>query len=59
MGYLVPNGFGCALGTMQLILYFIYHKNKDEQKKPEAANGSVEMGQEKKALANGSKSEEV
>ncbi|XP_031278984.1 bidirectional sugar transporter SWEET1-like [Pistacia vera] len=55
----VPNGFGCALGTMQLILYFIYHKNKDEQKKPEAANGSVEMGQEKKALANGSKAEEV
>ncbi|KAL9449666.1 hypothetical protein AB3S75_011565 [Citrus x aurantiifolia] len=42
----VPNGFGCGLGTMQLILYFIYHK-KGEPEKPSAANGSVEMGQEK------------
>ncbi|KAH9757358.1 Bidirectional sugar transporter SWEET1 [Citrus sinensis] len=42
----VPNGFGCGLGTMQLILYFIYHK-KGEPEKPSAANGSVEIGQEK------------
>ncbi|KAF2306824.1 hypothetical protein GH714_021733 [Hevea brasiliensis] len=24
----VPNGFGCGLGAIQLILYFIYRKNK-------------------------------
>ncbi|EOY16590.1 PREDICTED: bidirectional sugar transporter SWEET1 [Theobroma cacao] len=44
----VPNGFGCTLGTMQLILYSIYHKNKGskETKKP-TANGTVEMGPEK------------
>ncbi|XP_044510469.1 bidirectional sugar transporter SWEET1 [Mangifera indica] len=54
----VPNGFGCGLGAMQLILYFIYHK-KDEQTKPEAANGGVEMGQEKQAVTNGAKVEVV
>ncbi|XVF39140.1 hypothetical protein PTKIN_Ptkin01aG0011900 [Pterospermum kingtungense] len=42
----IPNGFGCGLGTMQLILYFIYRNNKgskEEAKKP-AANGTAEIG---------------
>ena len=41
----IPNGFGCGLGTMQLILYFIYCNNKGpgETTKP-TANGTVEMG---------------
>ncbi|KAK7320901.1 hypothetical protein VNO77_30828 [Canavalia gladiata] len=30
----VPNGVGSALGTMQLILYFIYRDKKRDQKKP-------------------------
>ncbi|XP_044474906.1 bidirectional sugar transporter SWEET1-like isoform X1 [Mangifera indica] len=55
----VPNGFGCGLGAVQLILYFIYHKKEDEQKKPEAANVCVEMSQETKAAVNGAKVEEV
>lgn len=41
----IPNGFGCGLGTMQLILYFIYRKNKGEPKKKGMSNGTVEMGQ--------------
>ncbi|XP_052190736.1 bidirectional sugar transporter SWEET1 [Diospyros lotus] len=39
----VPNGFGSALGTAQLILYAIYRGNKGEAKKPEAEE-SLEMG---------------
>ncbi|KAI9200692.1 hypothetical protein LWI28_011724 [Acer negundo] len=36
----VPNGFGSGLGTVQLILYFIY-RNKGGLKKPDpASNGS-------------------
>ncbi|KAK0575417.1 hypothetical protein LWI29_000169 [Acer saccharum] len=43
----VPNGFGSGLGTVQLILYFIY-RNKGGPKKPDpTSNGSVEMGPEK------------
>ncbi|XVE55214.1 hypothetical protein DITRI_Ditri03aG0141600 [Diplodiscus trichospermus] len=44
----IPNGFGCGLGTMQLILYFIYRNNKGskETKKP-AANGTIEIGPQK------------
>ncbi|KAL0314404.1 UNVERIFIED_CONTAM: Bidirectional sugar transporter SWEET1 [Sesamum angustifolium] len=39
----IPNGFGCVLGAMQLILYAIYRNNKgDDTKKP--AEGSLEMG---------------
>ncbi|KAI8003830.1 Bidirectional sugar transporter SWEET1 [Camellia lanceoleosa] len=38
----VPNGFGSGLGTVQLILYAIYHNNKGETKKP-SVDGSVEM----------------
>ncbi|XP_074263699.1 bidirectional sugar transporter SWEET1-like [Silene latifolia] len=41
----VPNGFGCALGAMQLILYFIYYDKKAaDEKKTTAAEHSVEMG---------------
>ncbi|OAY58392.1 bidirectional sugar transporter SWEET1 [Manihot esculenta] len=61
----VPNGFGCGLGTLQLILYFIYRKNKGEDKDAAATKQSVEMGssekpqQEKKMMANGSADEQV
>lgn len=39
----VPNGFGCTLGAIQLILYAIYRDKKCETKKANA-NGSLEMG---------------
>lgn len=39
----IPNGFGCGLGTVQLILYAIYRNNKGENKKPTAAEESMEM----------------
>ncbi|KAL7117823.1 hypothetical protein ACP275_03G097200 [Erythranthe tilingii] len=38
----IPNGFGCGLGAVQLILYAIYRKNKGEIKKP-TGEESVEM----------------
>lgn len=58
----VPNGFGCGLGAMQLILYFIY-RNKGEAKKP-TFDHCMEMGpgkprQEKQLIANGSQDEQV
>lgn len=37
----VPNGFGCGLGTLQLILYAIYRNNKGGSG---TTDGSVEMG---------------
>nr|QEM23330.1 bidirectional sugar transporter SWEET1 [Paeonia suffruticosa] len=37
----VPNGFGCGLGTLQLILYAIYHNNEGGSG---TTDGSVEMG---------------
>lgn len=40
----VPNGVGSVLGTMQLILYFIYRKNKGETKKATTQEESMEMG---------------
>lgn len=45
----VPNGFGCFLGALQLILYAIYRKNKDQIKRSPASKGgavkeSAEMG---------------
>ncbi|KAF4395154.1 bidirectional sugar transporter SWEET1 [Cannabis sativa] len=42
----VPNGFGCGLGTAQLILYFIY-RDKGAKNKPNTKptpEESVEMG---------------
>ncbi|XP_050222395.1 bidirectional sugar transporter SWEET1 [Mercurialis annua] len=55
----VPNGFGCGLGTLQLILYFIYRKSK----KPTSQNmelGSAEKPhKEKQLVANGSVDEQV
>ncbi|XP_062157705.1 bidirectional sugar transporter SWEET1-like isoform X2 [Alnus glutinosa] len=53
----VSNGFGCGLGAMQLMLYFIYRVRDNKKPTPEE---SVEMGlpiphhQEKKSTANGS-----
>lgn len=46
----IPNGFGCALGTLQLILYFIYCGNKGEKSEDaEKDEKSMEMkGDEKK-----------
>ncbi|KAL0314403.1 UNVERIFIED_CONTAM: Bidirectional sugar transporter SWEET1 [Sesamum angustifolium] len=38
----IPNGFGCGLGAVQLILYAIYRDNKGQNKKA-AADGSLEM----------------
>ena len=46
----VPNGFGCALGALQLILYFFYRDNKgggDTKKQQPSAEDSVELGLEK------------
>ncbi|XP_021771668.1 bidirectional sugar transporter SWEET1-like [Chenopodium quinoa] len=42
----VPNGFGTALGAMQLILYFIYYdKNKiPEEKRKTTTEHAVELG---------------
>uniref|UniRef100_A0A5B7ATS0 Bidirectional sugar transporter SWEET n=2 Tax=Davidia involucrata TaxID=16924 RepID=A0A5B7ATS0_DAVIN len=42
----VPNGFGCGLGAVQLILYAIYRDNKGDTKKATAttSDGSMEMG---------------
>ncbi|KAL2467838.1 Bidirectional sugar transporter SWEET1 [Forsythia ovata] len=38
----IPNGFGCGLGAVQLILYAIYRNNKGETKKS-SAEESLEM----------------
>lgn len=38
----VPNGFGCGLGAMQLILYAIYCK-KGKSKNLAAADKPVDM----------------
>lgn len=59
----VPNGVGCGLGALQLILYFIYRNNKGEAKKPLPTH-SLEIGpgkvhQDKKVVANGSHDEQV
>ncbi|KAK6938325.1 SWEET sugar transporter [Dillenia turbinata] len=43
----VPNGFGCGLGALQLILYAIYHKNKGGPGKGSSGDESREMGLEK------------
>ncbi|CAK7346847.1 unnamed protein product [Dovyalis caffra] len=59
----VPNGVGCGLGALQLILYFIYRNNKGEAKKPISAH-ALEIGpgkvyQEKQLVSNGSHVEQV
>ncbi|XP_073315717.1 bidirectional sugar transporter SWEET1-like [Primulina huaijiensis] len=38
----IPNGFGCGLGTVQLILYAIYRNNKGQTQKG-ATSESLEM----------------
>ncbi|KAI3974628.1 hypothetical protein MKX01_029618 [Papaver californicum] len=44
----VPNGFGCGLGALQLILYAIYRKNKgDEKPITDTKDNSVDMEFEK------------
>ncbi|KAI3903677.1 hypothetical protein MKW98_032331 [Papaver atlanticum] len=46
----VPNGFGCGLGALQLILYAIYRKNKgdrSESKTTDTKDNSVGMAFEK------------
>ncbi|KAL1207994.1 Bidirectional sugar transporter SWEET1 [Cardamine amara subsp. amara] len=48
----IPNGFGCALGTLQLILYFIYCGNKGEKKSGDAEKNekSMEMKGDEKSM---------
>lgn len=41
----VPNGFGCALGAIQLILYTIYYKKKPNDQKQTTTTQDVELGQ--------------
>ena len=59
MVFQVPNGVGSALGTMQLILYFIYRDNKGvPRKQAPTEEESMEMGdakpqQGKQSNANG------
>ncbi|XP_010496504.1 PREDICTED: bidirectional sugar transporter SWEET1-like isoform X2 [Camelina sativa] len=49
----IPNGFGCALGTLQLILYFIYCGNKGEKSgDAEKDEKMVEMKDEEKKKQN-------
>lgn len=44
----VPNGVGSALGTMQLVLYFIYRDKKGApRKQPPTEEESVELGHTK------------
>lgn len=44
----VPNGFGCALGALQLILYFVYRDKKgNDTKKQLSAEDTAELGLEK------------
>ncbi|KHN21704.1 Bidirectional sugar transporter SWEET1 [Glycine soja] len=45
LSIMVPNGVGSALGTAQLILYFIYRDNKSDPKKiPRTEEEAMEMG---------------
>ncbi|KAK4794974.1 hypothetical protein SAY86_012968 [Trapa natans] len=55
----VPNGFGCGLGAVQLILYAIY-RNNNHQGEPKKACGiggenSLEMNEKEKQYQNGLK----
>ena len=59
----VNNGFGSFLGALQLILYFIYRKNKgkgkgkNEIKSPSVV--SVELGLPDKPNTNGAQNSHV
>ena len=55
----IPNGFGCALGTLQLILYVIYCGNKGE-KSAGKDDKSLEMKVEEKKqnVVNGKQQEQ-
>ncbi|XP_048499507.1 bidirectional sugar transporter SWEET1 isoform X2 [Beta vulgaris subsp. vulgaris] len=44
LSIMVPNGFGSALGAMQLILYFIYYDKNPEEKKKTTTDHGVELG---------------
>ncbi|GMI89530.1 hypothetical protein like AT1G21460 [Hibiscus trionum] len=59
----VPNGFGCGLGTMQLILYFIYRNNKGStspEMKKANGNGTIEInGAEKQGNGKVPQDEQV
>ncbi|XP_022922940.1 bidirectional sugar transporter SWEET1-like [Cucurbita moschata] len=47
----VPNGFGCGLGALQLILYMIYRGRQPRpEKKPTSDGSNVEMDQQKPQL---------
>lgn len=54
----VPNGLGCGLGTMQLILYFIYRDNKGVPTKQATTEeeameiGNAKTNQEKQSNAD-------
>lgn len=53
----VPNGFGCGLGAMQLVLYAIYRNSEASRGQKDGDGGkdgsALEMGYEKPQLANG------
>jgi Sugar efflux transporter for intercellular exchange len=50
----VPNGCGCFLGTLQLVLYAIYRNNKgNEVGENNSGKDSVEMEQTKYSNSNG------
>ncbi|GMJ12418.1 hypothetical protein like AT1G21460 [Hibiscus trionum] len=59
----VPNGFGCGLGTMQLILYFIYRDNNGSsspEMKKATGNGTIEInGAEKQGNGKVPQDEQV
>ncbi|WCJ43438.1 Bidirectional sugar transporter SWEET1 [Euphorbia peplus] len=43
----VPNGFGCGLGAIQLIVYFIYRKSNKDESELEKPSQSLELGPDK------------
>ncbi|GMI77196.1 hypothetical protein like AT1G21460 [Hibiscus trionum] len=56
----IPNGFGCGLGFIQLILYCIYRNNKGcGETKNSTADETVEMEHEKQANAEVAQDEHV
>lgn len=55
----VPNGFGTALGSAQLILYSIYYKKKPSDEKKTNADNAVELGLQGNSKAYNSTQQEV